>query len=103
MTKQKKQQAIHSCIAAFLAAFYGVCGIPGASGYAFDQIVPDVREPASVSGGSACPVASHDVIALGAIAEQWSTALGTNPVTIITLDQTPAGSLNEIEQMITQS
>jgi Matrixin len=103
MKKQKIQQVTHSFIAAFLAALYGVCGIPGASGYAFDQIVPDVREPASVSGGSACPVASHDVIALGAIAEQWSTALGTNPVTIITLDQTPAGSLNEIEQMITQS
>jgi hypothetical protein len=103
MTKQKKLQSIRSFIATFLAGLYGACGIPGASGYAFDQIVPDVRQPASVSGGSACPVASHDVIAPGAIAEQWSTVLGTNPVTIITLDQTPTGSLNEIEQMITQS
>jgi matrixin len=103
MIEQKKHRAIHSYTAAFLAAFYGVCGIPGASGYAFDQIVPDVRQPASVSGGSACPVASHDVIAPGAIAEQWSTVLGTNPVTIITQDQTPTGSLNEIEQVIIQS
>jgi hypothetical protein len=101
--KQKKQHAIHGCIAAFLAAFYGICGIPGASGYAFDQIVPDVRQPASVSGGSACPVPSHDVIAPGAIAEQWSTVLGTNPVTILTQDQTAAGRLNEIEQVVTQS
>jgi hypothetical protein len=103
MIKQKKHLAIHSYIATFLAALYGVCGIPGASGYAFDQIVPDVRQPASVSGGSACPVASHDVIAPGAIAEQWSTVLGTNPVTILTQDQTAAGRLNEIEAVITQS
>ena len=103
MIQQKNYRAIHSYVAAFLAAFYGVCGIPGASGYAFDQIVPDVRQPASVSGGSACPVASHDVIAPGAIAEQWSTVLGTNPVTILTQDQTAAGRLNEIEAVITQS
>jgi len=48
MPKQKKRHAIHGFIAAFLAAFYGICGIPGASGYAFDQIVPDVRQPANV-------------------------------------------------------
>jgi hypothetical protein len=103
MIKQKKHLAIHSYTATLLAAIYGVCGIPGASGYAFDQIVPDVRQPASVSGGSACPVTSHDIIAPGAIAEQWSTVLGTNPVTILTQDQTAAGQLNEIEAVITQS
>jgi hypothetical protein len=103
MIQQRQYRSIRSYIAAFLAAFYGVCGIPGARGYAFDQIVPDVRQPASVSGGSACPVASHDVIAPGAIAEQWSTVLGTNPVTILTQDQTAAGQLNEIEAVITQS
>jgi Matrixin len=103
MIQGKKYRAFHTYIAAFLAAFYGVFGIPGASGYAFDQIVPDVRQPASVSGGSACPVASHHVIAPGAITEQWSTVLGANPVTILTQDQTAAGRLNEIEQVITQS
>jgi hypothetical protein len=103
MTKQKKQHAIFTYMAAFLAAFYGVCGIPGASGYAFDQIVPDVRQPAGVSGGSACPVPSHTFIAPGAISEQWSTVLGTNPVTILTQDQTATGRLNEIEQVIQQS
>ena len=101
--KRKKQSMVCRIIAAFIAAFYGVCGIPGASSYAFDQIVPDVRQPASVSGGSACPVPSHDVIAPGAIAEQWSTVLGTNPVTILTQNQTSTGRLNEIEQVITQS
>jgi Matrixin len=103
MIQHKKFRTIYSYVAAFLAAFYVVCGIPGASGYAFDQIVPDVRQPASVSGGSACPVTSHEVISPGAIAEQWSTVLGTNPVTILTQDQTAAGQLNEIEAVITQS
>jgi hypothetical protein len=103
MTKHSNGSALGSFVAAFLAAFYFVCGIPGASGYAFNQIVPDVRQPASVSGGSACPVASHDVVAPGAITEQWSTVLGTNPVTILTQNQTSAGRLNEIEQVITQS
>jgi hypothetical protein len=103
MTNRRNQTTIHRSIGLFFAAFYGVCGIPGASGYAFDQIVPDVRQPVSVSGGSACPVASHRLIAQGSIAEQWSTVLGTNPATILTQDQTPAGRLNEIEQVITQS
>src|SRR5271168_3155954 len=101
--KVKDRITLRTYTATFLALLYGFWGIPGASGYAFDEIVPDVRQPASVSGGSACPVASHDVISPGAIAEQWSTVLGTNPVTILTQDQTPAGQLNEIEQAIGQS
>ena len=103
MTKRKRHSAIARTFAVLFAAVYGVCGIPRANGYAFNEIVPDVRQPASVSGGSACPVASHELIATGAIAEQWSTVLGTNPVTILTQDQTAAGRLNEIEQAISQS
>jgi hypothetical protein len=71
--------------------------------YAFNMIVPDVRQPATVSGGSACPVGSHQLTAAGAIALRWSTVLGTNPVTILTQDQTATGRLTEIEQAITQS
>lgn len=103
MNKRNNQSILHRMIAAAFAVFFALFGIPGASGYAFNQIVPDVRQPASVSGGSACPVPSHDLVAPGAIAEQWSTVLGTNPVTILTQDQTAAGRLNEIEQIITQS
>jgi hypothetical protein len=103
MAKRRMLLMLHKIIATLLTGFYGMCGIPGASGYAFDQIVPDVRQPAGVSGGSACPVPSHHLISPGAIAEQWSTVLGTSPVTILTLDQTPAGRLNEVEQVITQS
>lgn len=103
MTKHKWDCVISRICAFLLASFYGVCGIPEANGYAFNEIVPDVRQPASVSGGSACPVASHELTATGAIAEQWSTVLGTNPVTILTQNQTAAGRLTEIEQVITQS
>jgi hypothetical protein len=76
---------------------------PAALAYSFNEIVPDVRQPASVSGGSACPVRSHQLSAAGSIALQWSTALNTSPATIITQSQAAAAQLNEIEQVITQS
>jgi hypothetical protein len=103
MTTRNLRALFHQILGVLLAGIYGVCGIPGASGYAFNELVPDVRQPSSVSGGSACPVPSHDVTGTGAIAEQWSTVLGTNPVEVLTQDQTPAGRLNEVEQVITQS
>lgn len=89
--------------AVLMSVFYGLCGIPGANGYTFNEVVPDVRQPANLSGGSDCPIPSRDRIAPGSIAEQWSTTLGTNPVTILTQNQTGAARLNEIEQVITQS
>src|SRR5579862_4457590 len=74
-----------------------------AQGYAFNEIVPDVRQPANVSGGSACPIPAHQLTSPAAIAFRWSTMLGINPKTILTQNQTSAGSLNEIEQVIQQS
>jgi len=74
-----------------------------AQGYSFNQIVPDVRQPGNVSGGSACPIASHQLTNAAAIAFRWSTMLGTNPKTILTQNQTASGSLDEIEQVIQQS
>ena len=74
-----------------------------AQGYAFNEIVPDVRQPGGVSGGSACPVPSHQLTSAAAIAFRWSTMLGTNPKTIITQNQTASDGLNEIEQVIQQS
>lgn len=76
---------------------------PGVQAYSFNMIVPDVRQPAVISGGSACPVPSRHLTATGSIAIQWSTALNTNPATILTQSQTATGSLTEIEQTITQS
>jgi len=86
-----------------LALIHGVWGATTAQAYSFNMMVPDVRQPAALSGGSACPVPSRQLTAAGSIAVRWSTALNTNPVTILTLDQTTNGRLNEIEQTISQS
>jgi hypothetical protein len=85
------------------AMLYAIWFVPMAQAYSFDMIVPDVRQPASISGGSACPVRAHQLAAPGSIAVRWSTALSANPVTVLTQDQTVTGRLTEIEQVITQS
>jgi len=100
---KKSVGRIRRILAGGFAAFYSVWGGPAARGYSFNEIVPDVRLPAALSGGSACPVPAHQLTAAGNINLRWSTALGSNPVTIITQDQTATGQLNEIEQVITQS
>jgi len=89
--------------ASALALFYGTWFSPGAQAYSFGMIVPDVRQPAAISGGSACPIRTHRLTAMGSIAVRWSTALNTSPVTILTQNQTVSGRLTEIEQAIAQS
>ncbi|MBS1842172.1 MAG: matrixin family metalloprotease [Acidobacteria bacterium] len=74
-----------------------------AAGYSFNETVPDVRLPASISGGSACPVPSRQPTAANSISLRWNTSLSANPVTILTQDQTANGRLSEIEQVIQQS
>src|SRR5712692_7318396 len=86
-----------------LAIFYGGWAAPAAQAYAFNMLVPDVRQPAAVSGGSACPVHAHQLSTAGSLAVRWSTTLGTNPVTLLTQNQTASGRLTEIEQVISQS
>src|SRR5256885_13299147 len=71
-----------------------------AAGYAFNETVPDVRLPASLSGGSACPVPSRQTTGAGSIAVRWSTSLATNPLTLLTGDPTATWRLTEIEQGI---
>ncbi|HEV2522355.1 MAG TPA: matrixin family metalloprotease [Candidatus Acidoferrales bacterium] len=72
--------------------------------YDLGTIVGDMRQPASQSGGTSCPqLTRFDISTPGSINRQWSTSLGTSPVTILTADQTPAGQLNEIETLIQQS
>jgi len=85
------------------ALFYAICFAPMAQAYSFDMIVPDVRQPAAISGGSACPVRTHQLTAAGSIAVRWSTVLNTSPVTIVTQNQTASGRLTEIEQVIAQT
>ena len=86
-----------------LAIFYGGWAAPAAQAYAFNMLVPDVRQPAAVSGGSACPVRAHQLTTAGSLAVRWSMALNTNPVTVFTQNQTASGRLAEIELLITQS
>ena len=90
-------------IAVVQALVYGLLWAPLAQAYTFNMIVPDVRQPASVSGGSACPVRAHQLTAAGSISVHWSTVLNTNPVTVLTQNQTASGRLTEVEQTITQS
>ena len=97
---KKRGRTAFSVFAMFLLHFSNVLT---AAGYAFNETVPDVRLPASLSGGSACPVPSRQSTSAGSIALRWSTALSTNPASILTQDQTPNGRLNEIEQVIQQS
>jgi Matrixin len=85
------------------ALFYATCFAPMGQAYSFDMIVPDIRQPAAISGGSACPVRTHQLTAAGSIAVRWSTALNTSPVTIVTQNQTASGRLTEIEQVIAQA
>jgi hypothetical protein len=88
---------------AILAAIYLAWTADSAAGYAFNQVVPDVRQPVARSGGSACPVRAHQLTAASSTSLRWSTTLGTNPVSILTQNQTAAARLTEIEQVITQS
>jgi hypothetical protein len=85
------------------ALFFGGWSAPAAQAYSFNVIVPDVRQPASISGGSACPVRTRQLSSAGSIAVRWSTALNTSPVTIVTQNQTASARLTEIEQAIAQS
>ena len=72
--------------------------------YVLGTSVGDMRQAASLSGGTSCPqLTRFDVSSPGTINRQWSTSLGNSPVTILTVDQTSAGHLNEIEAVIQQS
>jgi hypothetical protein len=86
-----------------VALWYALWSVAAAHGYSFNQIVPDLRQPASASGGSACPIPAHQLVGSGSIAVRWSAVLGINPKTILTYDQTASGQLNEVEQVIQQS
>ena len=41
--------------ACMMALLYGVLWVPVAQADSFNMIVPDVRQPATIAGGSACP------------------------------------------------
>src|SRR5256714_2163331 len=101
MKKANKAKAMLRRIAATtLTAACAIGEAPCSWSYTFNEIVPDVRLATTLS---ACPVRAHQLSTGGNIALRWSTALGTNPLTILTQDQSAGGRLAEIEQVITQS
>jgi hypothetical protein len=97
------QRCLCRITAGALALYLTLFSAQTARGYAFNQVVPDLRLPASLAGSSACPIPAHQLTAAGSLTVQWSTILGTNPLTILTQDQSTSGRLNEIEQAIQQS
>jgi len=99
----KESRLFQKSISSSLAILFLSWTAQSAACYAFNQVVPDVRQPVNLSGGSACPVRAHQPSSPAAIAVRWSTALGANPVSIVTQNQTAAARLTEIEQVISQS
>jgi hypothetical protein len=90
-------------LSSMFAALYAICTAQSAAGYSFNQVVPDVRQPVAMSGGSACPVRAHQLSTASSISVRWSTTLATNPVSVLTQNQSAAARLTEIEQVIIQS
>jgi hypothetical protein len=72
--------------------------------YSLGSVVGDMRQPASRSGGTSCPhLTRFDVSAPGTINRQWSTSLGTGPVTILTSNPTGTARLSEVADVIQAS
>jgi hypothetical protein len=91
-----------SILAAILFLMQVTASLTGA--YDLGTAVGDIRQTASLSGGTSCPqLTRFDISTPGAIDRQWSTSLGANPITILTADQSAAGQLNEIEAVIQTS
>ena len=75
-----------------------------AAAYDLGTCVADMTQPVNISGPTACPqLTRFDVSTPCSINRQWSTSLGTSPITILTADVTTDGQLNEIESTIQAS
>src|SRR5258705_2063155 len=101
--RTKLRAILYKVSSTLVSTLYLATSAQCAAGYAFNQIVPDVRQGVAMSGGSACPVRVHQRSAASSISVRWSTALGANPVSVVTQNQTAAARLTEIEQVISQS
>jgi hypothetical protein len=103
MTTRARAPRRASSTALFIGALFAwQCAGTPAGAYSFNYQVADMRDAASISGGTACPQPTRQNISQpGGIPNQWSTSLGTNPATILTATQTPAGQLAEISATIT--
>ena len=103
-TQQRPRGFAQRCAALALVILLTIFANPEAAfAYAFGYVVADVRQPAALSGATACPQRTRFLVAPGSISRQWSTSLGTNPATILTSAQLPTAQLSEIESTIAQS
>jgi hypothetical protein len=94
------RRAAHAAVLT-AAIFAWQCAGPAAGAYSFNYQVADMRQSASISGGTACPQPTRQNISEpGGIPIQWSTSLSTNPATILTENQTLSGQLAEIASTV---
>ena len=102
---ENRRSPFRTAVSAVLACLF-LLQITAAYTGAYDlgTIIADMRLGASVSGGTSCPrITRFGISTPGSINRQWSTSLGTNPVTILTANQTTAGQLSEIAAVIQAS
>jgi len=100
-----RRRSFRSTIGIFVACMF-LFQITAVQTGAYDlgTTVADMRQTSSVSGGTSCPQHTRfDISTPGSINRQWSTSLGTNPVTVLTSAQTPPGQLSEIQAVIQAS
>ena len=103
MTRRVLQRLTASALLAFLLVLQLTIPADGVA-YVLNVVVADLRQPSSASGGTACAQPMRQNVSRpGGIRRQWSTSLGTSPVTIVTADQTATGRVNEIENTIAQA
>ncbi len=96
---REKTRKWAACLAALMLLHAGAA--PVAHSYVLNYVVPDVRQPAAVSGNSACPQRMRLESSYSGVGGRfWSTTLGSTPLTIRTLSQTTAERLDEVERSI---
>lgn len=100
--KNRNRRRLFSTAMALVFLLHITAACTGA--YNLGTRVADMTQPASLSGLTSCPQPTRfDVSTPGSINRQWSTSLGTIPITILTADLTVDGQLNEIESAIQAS
>src|SRR5258705_114881 len=92
----KLRTTLYKILSILVSALYLATTAQCAAGYAFNQIVPDVRQGVAMSGGSACPVRARQLSGASSISVRCSTTLGANPVSVVTQNQTAAARLTEL-------
>jgi hypothetical protein len=99
---RSKIRSTISVAVAFLFLLQITAACTGA--YDLGTAVADMRQGASLSGGTACPqLTRFDDSMPGSINRKWSTSLNGSQATIITTDQTSSGQISEIDAVIQTS